>query len=72
MQDGGGSINNPVDIGIDGTLQSAVKDHSTNPVDVQGRALKDRSYLRGEMDEVAIYDHVLTPQRVIRHYRAGK
>ena len=71
MQDGGGSINNPMDIGIGGSLQSAVSTRSGDPVDVKGRPLNDRSYLRGELDEVAIYDHVLPPQRILAHYRAG-
>mgnify|MGYP000926540544 FL=1 len=71
MQDGGGSINNPMDIGIGGSRQSAVSKRSDSPVDVQGRPLNDRSYLRGELDEVAIYGHVLAPQRILAHYRAG-
>jgi hypothetical protein len=71
IQDGGGSINNPMDIGIGGSLQSAVSNRSGDPVDVKGRPLNDRSYLCGELDEMAIYDHVLSPQRILAHYRAG-
>jgi len=71
MRDGGGSINNPMDIGIGGSLQSAVSTRSVAPVDVEGRVLEGRSYLCGELDEVAIYDHVLPPERILTHYRAG-
>ena len=71
--DGGGGINNPMDIEIGGSLRSSIAFPSTAvPLDKEGRALKDRSFLDGELDEVAIYDRVLSPEQVGAHFRAGK
>jgi hypothetical protein len=73
MNDGGGSINNPMDIEIGGSLRSSTTlPPTTVPLDKEGHVLKDRSFLDGELDEVAIYDRVLSPEQVGAHFRAGK
>jgi hypothetical protein len=72
MDDSGGPINNPMDIEVGGCLRSAQAGVSVRPLDVKGKELNERSFLDGKLDELAIYDHVLSPEQVSAHYRAGK
>ena len=73
MNDGGGSINNPMDIEIGGSLRSSTTlPPTTVPLDKEGHVLEDRSFLDGELDEVAIYDRVLSPEQVGAHFKTGK
>ena len=72
IDDGGGSINNPMDIEVGGSFHSSKVTAAAEPVDTHDNPLKDRSFLDGKMDELAIYDHVLSPEQVRAHYRAGK
>ena len=72
MDDSGGPINNPMDIEVGGCLRSAQAGVSARPLDEKGKELNERSFLDGKLDELAIYDHVLSPEQVSAHYRAGK
>ncbi|MEI6644500.1 MAG: LamG-like jellyroll fold domain-containing protein [bacterium] len=72
MDDSGGPINNPMDIEVGGCLRSAKAGVSVRPLDEKGKELNERSFLDGKLDELAIYDHVLSPEQVSAHYRAGK
>jgi hypothetical protein len=61
---------------VDGQLDGAqavtgILQTSTAPLDI-GRRPDAMRYWQGLVDEVAVYDHVLSPERIAAHYAAGR
>ena len=68
MVDAGTPINNAMDIHVGGDLRSGVSGKQGR-IDEHNRPLADRSFLKGAIDEVALYDYVLSGDRVREHYQ---
>ena len=42
------------------------------PIVIGAQSSKNGGFFQGTIDEVALYDRVLSPERISAHYRAGK
>lgn len=71
VRDGGGQSRIYVDGNLDGTIQAGISALTANPLISIGGNTLDNRYFNGLIDEVAIYNRLLTDSEVLQHYQVG-